>query len=419
MIETGKASPLLVEALAFAVEAHGAVLQERKGTTFPYVVHPVRVAEILHLFGYGDELVVAGLLHDTIEDGGIARERIAEHFGERVARLVEGASEPDKSAPWRHRKEHTLAYLAGEADDDTAVVVAADKLDNVRAIRETLSRRGEDTWASFRAGREEQHWYYRGLAAALLSRDPDSLLFRTLDADVRSVFPDPPRPTRLVPGKPIATAHDARAYLAQPIKHWKPGYSAYELAHAWVAADGLPAEVDAVLGAVYGKCELVEGLVEKETILPTPGRASQTDLLALLRTDDRYLVVGVEGKAREPFGTTVAAWNNGGWGKRTRLADLCERLDLDPEAVGELRYQLLHRTVATLLEAARYGVVDAVMLVQSFDPGDASFGDFRAFAQALGLTDAAPGKLTAPMTLDGVSLRLGWARSPATTTAET
>jgi integrase len=76
----------------------------------------------------------------------------------------------------------------------------------------------------------------------------------------------------------------------------------------------------------------------------------------LLRAGDRYLVVGVEGKAREPFGTTVAAWNNGGWGKRTRLADLCERLDLDPEAVGELRYQLLDRTLATLLEAARYGV---------------------------------------------------------------
>ena len=182
-----------------------------------------------------------------------------------------------------------------------------------------------------------------------------------------------------------------------------------------------PSEINDTLALPRSRVDPIDlgSLVKNPDRIRVHGeRASQTDLLALLRTGDRYLVVGVEGKAREPFGTTVADWNNGGWAKRTRLADLCERLDLEPEEVGELRYQLLHRTVATLLEAARYGVVDAVMLVQSFDTGDASFGDFDAFAEALGLTDAAPGKLTAPMTLDGVSLRLGWARSPATTTAD-
>jgi hypothetical protein len=410
---TGKASPLLNEALAFAVEAHGAVLQERKGTRFPYVVHPIRVAEILHLFGYDDEVAVAGLLHDTIEDAGIEREQIAKRFGARVARMVEGASEPDKNAPWRERKEHTLAYLRAGADTDTLAVAATDTLDNVRSIRATIERRGEDaTWSDLKTGRDDQHWYHRGLAAALLHREPNSMLFRTLDAEVRTVFPDPPRPTRLLPGKPIGTADAARPYLAQPIKHWKPAHSAYELAHAWATADGLPAEVDRVLRRVYGECELVEGLFEKEAILPTPGRPSQTDLLALLRASDRSLVVGVEAKAREPFGETVANWNDGGWGKRTRLEDLCVRLGLDSAAVGDLRYQLLHRTVATLLEAARYGVADAVMLVQSFDSRSSSLGDYRSFADALGVTDAEPSRLTSAKVLDGVTLRLGWAWSP-------
>ena len=116
-------------------------------------------------------------------------------------------------------------------------MIAADELDNARSLRETLGprRTGRRGRLSTQAARS-QHWYYRGLAAALLARDPDCMLFRTLDAEVRTVFPDPTRvPLVSSPASRSRPPHDARAYLAQPIKHWKPGYSAYELAHAWVA----------------------------------------------------------------------------------------------------------------------------------------------------------------------------------------
>lgn len=65
------ASPLLLDALSFAVERHGGVSQARKGTAFPYVLHPLRVAEILRRHGYEDELIAAGMLHDTIEDAEV------------------------------------------------------------------------------------------------------------------------------------------------------------------------------------------------------------------------------------------------------------------------------------------------------------------------------------------------------------
>jgi hypothetical protein len=55
----GSASPLLIAALGFSVDAHAAVRQERKGTTFPYVVHPIRVGEILDLFGWDTDHVRA------------------------------------------------------------------------------------------------------------------------------------------------------------------------------------------------------------------------------------------------------------------------------------------------------------------------------------------------------------------------
>ncbi|HEX4520597.1 MAG TPA: HD domain-containing protein [Gaiellaceae bacterium] len=290
-------NPAIFEALTFAVEAHGADLQVRKGTRFPYVIHPIRVADTLQLFEADDEVVIAGLLHDTIEDAGITADEIESRFGARVALIVVGASEPDKGASWKDRKQHTIDYLRDEADHDTLMVAAADKLDNARSIRETLERFGEEkTWARFNEGRREQHWYYRGLAEVFLGREPNNLLFRTLDSEVQTLFPDPARGTRLFSGKPIGTAHDARAFLGDPIKHWKPEHSAYELPHAWVAADGLPAEIDAVLRSRFGPCELVEGIFEKETSLPGGNRASQTDLLALVRSPDGYVVVGVEAR---------------------------------------------------------------------------------------------------------------------------
>jgi (p)ppGpp synthase/HD superfamily hydrolase len=107
-----EASASYLAALSFAVERHGAVRQTRKGTSFPYVVHPIRVAEILDRFGYSEDTVVAGLLHDTVEDAEVRYEELARRFGERVATLVEKASEHDKSLDWRPRKEHTIDRAA-------------------------------------------------------------------------------------------------------------------------------------------------------------------------------------------------------------------------------------------------------------------------------------------------------------------
>ena len=83
-----------------------------------------------------------------------------------------------------------------------------------------------------------------------------------------------------------------------------------------------------------------------------------------------------------------------------------------PDEIPDIRYQLLHRTVATLLEAKRYGATEAIMLVHSFDPDDASFGDFQAFATRLGLSGAELDTLTSAKILGGIKLRLAWAKQP-------
>src|SRR4051812_21701180 len=107
----GKADERYLAALAFAVHAHGAVQQERKGTVFPYVVHPIRVAEVLARFKCSDEAIIAGFLHDTVEDAGVTYEQLTETFGDRVAELVEKASEADKTLDWRTRKQRKIDAL--------------------------------------------------------------------------------------------------------------------------------------------------------------------------------------------------------------------------------------------------------------------------------------------------------------------
>ena len=277
------------------------------------------------------------------------------------------------------------------------------------ATRSVIS--GQKTWEIFNAKKTDIHWYYRRVAEVLLRHEPENRLFRTLDFETQTLFPDKRRSSNFFAGKPLGTPHDARAYLADPIKHWRPDHSALELATSWIGSGGFPPSVAEVLAssATYEGCSLIEGFFEREVDLGTRGRPSQTDLLALVQLADGYGVIAVEGKAREPFGPIVSEWNDGP-GKQARLVDLCKQLELDEADVGDLRYQLLHRTVSALLEARRYRAREALMLVHSFDPDDSSLDAYQAFAAALGVTNAALGALTTAKTLGDVTLRLGWVK---------
>ena len=152
----------LYDAIELAARAHRC--QVRKGTEIPYIVHPLAVAGILIHANCPEHLVIAGILHDTLEDTPVALEEIQSQFGREVADLVVGLSEPDKKAPWEERKAHTIGYLERVATPDVLLVAVADKLDNMRAIREGLASAGEAFWLRFNRPRENQKWYYQRLA---------------------------------------------------------------------------------------------------------------------------------------------------------------------------------------------------------------------------------------------------------------
>jgi (p)ppGpp synthase/HD superfamily hydrolase len=161
-------------ALAFAAKHHDR--QVRKGTALPYLTHPANVAIILTRYGRDDDTVIAGILHDVIEDcvreawtQEMLEERIGEKFGADVLeavlavthrRLDEDGNELDKD----ERKTDYLHRLES-ADERARWVCAADKVHNGSAILADLRRTldPETVWSRFSAGREGTIRWYRAV----------------------------------------------------------------------------------------------------------------------------------------------------------------------------------------------------------------------------------------------------------------
>ncbi|WP_316568784.1 HD domain-containing protein [Neobacillus sp. YIM B06451] len=175
---------LIDKALRFAAEAHEG--QYRKGTKTPYITHPVAVGMLLLKHGYSEELVAAGILHDTVEDTDATLEDIETRFGRNVAEVVAGCSEPDKTLSWEERKEHTIELLKTTSNEIRAVA-CADKLHNISSILDDVEQGGDEVWSRFNRGRDKQEWYYRSLIDSLGSQGPFPLL-EELKTAVQTAF---------------------------------------------------------------------------------------------------------------------------------------------------------------------------------------------------------------------------------------
>jgi (p)ppGpp synthase/HD superfamily hydrolase len=179
---------LIDRAIEVAAKAHQK--QKRKGTATAFIVHPFAVAILLAQAGCPEEVIAAGILHDTIEDARIKLSRIREEFGEKVALIVEKCTEPDKRRSWMKRKEHTIESVEA-AGLDVKFVVCADKLHNIRTLSRDHSRMGEKVWKRFRRGRTDQGWFYTALVKALRAREDNESyekIYEEFKRKVKEVF---------------------------------------------------------------------------------------------------------------------------------------------------------------------------------------------------------------------------------------
>jgi (p)ppGpp synthase/HD superfamily hydrolase len=175
---------LIDQAIEFAANKYRH--QQRKGTDIPYVSHPYGVGLILLQAKCKEEVIITGILHDTLEDTDTTEEEIRNQFGQIVLDLVKGCSEPDKGESWEERKKHTHDYLK-QAALSICQVAFADKLHNLRSINGNLKELGEKAWERFNRGCDAQAWYYTEIVESLgyMSRFP---LLDVLQDEMETVF---------------------------------------------------------------------------------------------------------------------------------------------------------------------------------------------------------------------------------------
>lgn len=162
--------PKVFQMVELAVVGHAG--QVRKGSGEPYVLHPLRAAKTLASLGCRQEVVLAAVAHDLLEDTSISADQIRESFGEEIVELVRGASE-DKSLPLDERKEKFLQDLT-QRPTEVLLIVGADKLDYLTSDVRDLAQHGEELWTRFKQPKEKRAKMYRSFIGLLRARAKES-----------------------------------------------------------------------------------------------------------------------------------------------------------------------------------------------------------------------------------------------------
>ena len=164
----------LQRAFRYAAEKHAG--QTRKQTAVPYLAHLMAVAALVLEAGGDEEIAIAALLHDVVEDcGGMPRLReVRKLFGARVAKIVEGCTDSfgEPKPAWMERKKDYLREVK-HADAETRLISASDKLHNVRTILADYRQNGETIWTRFSGKKDGTLWYYRALNDEYRRRNPN------------------------------------------------------------------------------------------------------------------------------------------------------------------------------------------------------------------------------------------------------
>jgi hypothetical protein len=149
----------LQKAIKFAIKTHEVYQkQKRKGKKIAYITHPLTVGLLLSQNKAKEEVVLAGILHDTIEDSTrkkrVSYEMIKERFGKEVADLVLSVTEKNKDLSWKERKEAALEEIK-EFPKDSLLLKSADIISNLTELVDDYEKDGDKIFKRFNASKEE------------------------------------------------------------------------------------------------------------------------------------------------------------------------------------------------------------------------------------------------------------------------
>ncbi|MEF3692380.1 MAG: HD domain-containing protein [Candidatus Moraniibacteriota bacterium] len=146
-------------AIRFSIKTHEIYQkQKRKGKDVAYITHPMTVGTILAMAGAEEDLIIAGILHDTIEDSieekKVDEKMLKERFGEKVMQIVKSVSEDKDCHIWAERKKRAREKIL-KFNHDSLLVKSADVIGNVVELIDDYIVHGEETFSRFGGGKEK------------------------------------------------------------------------------------------------------------------------------------------------------------------------------------------------------------------------------------------------------------------------
>lgn len=161
--------------------------QTRKAEVdLPYITHLFSVAALLSEYAAKEDVVVAGLLHDTLEDTVYSPAELEEEFGIKVRTTVESVTEATLEEKqkiafsWKERKLRYLEKLQ-RGSAEALMVSAADKVHNLQTIIDDFRKHGPDILKNFKTDWESQLWFFGEVLAILEERLESPIVSRFRD----------------------------------------------------------------------------------------------------------------------------------------------------------------------------------------------------------------------------------------------
>ncbi len=176
---------ILQRATNFAIKVHELdVKKKRKGKDIPYITHPLSVGLILSRISHDENIIAAGILHDTIEDcepyGSVTKDLLEKMFNKDISRMVNDVTEQDKTLPWFERKMEALEHIK-HMKQDSLLVKCADVLQNLVELNQDIRMEGLSVFEKFNATKEETILRYQKLIPEIKNTWPDNPLLRDLE----------------------------------------------------------------------------------------------------------------------------------------------------------------------------------------------------------------------------------------------
>ena len=194
-----KYTPLIEKAIQTSAHAHRK--QYRKGNPdLPYISHPFSVFVILSEYTANEDVLIAGLLHDVLEDADpseYSETSLIKDFGEKIVSIIKEVSEEkdgsleesDAKSNWKERKIAYLEHLK-TSSPEALMVSSADKLHNLENTLFDYKKSGSVIWERFNAPKEKQIWFYKEFNKIITGRLSNEIAqkFATIVTELEKVI---------------------------------------------------------------------------------------------------------------------------------------------------------------------------------------------------------------------------------------